>query len=106
MLQYGYFAHTSSITGLAFNELAKTFGWNSNTFGENIWMTGMSISGANASKEIAAFKANITAQSIFTAWVNSPGHKANILNASYNKIGVGIAFSNTGKAYATQAFSN
>ena len=48
----------------------------------------------------------MTAENIFTAWMNSPGHKANILNINFNKIGVGVAFSVTGKVYATQEFSN
>ena len=30
-----------------------------------------------------------TPESVVTAWMNSPGHKANILNANYTHIGVG-----------------
>ncbi|OHD58505.1 MAG: hypothetical protein A2014_01575 [Spirochaetes bacterium GWF1_49_6] len=31
------------------------------------------------------------AKNLMTAWMNSPGHKANILNTKYSHIGVGIA---------------
>jgi len=32
-----------------------------------------------------------TPQSVMTAWMNSPGHRANILNCSFKEIGVGYA---------------
>ena len=31
-----------------------------------------------------------TASSVMTAWMNSSGHRANILNTSFNKLGVGL----------------
>src|SRR5690606_34874573 len=30
-----------------------------------------------------------TAQSVFNAWKNSPGHNANMLNGNFTKIGIG-----------------
>ena len=106
MLQHEYFAHVSKVTGLAPFDLAKTFGWNSNSFGENIWYMAMDIPNDNRSAALAFFKADMTAKNIVTDWMNSPGHRANILNDTYNRIGVGVAFSTTGKVYATQSFSN
>ena len=107
MLQYGYFAHVSKVTGIAPFDLAKTFGWKSNSFGENIWYMAMDIpNDDNRSAALAFFKANMTAKKIVTDWMNSAGHRANILNDTYNRIGVGVAFSTTGKVYATQSFSN
>ena len=44
--------------------------------------------------------------SVMTAWMNSPGHRANILNANYTQIGVGIAFDGSGEPYYTQEFGN
>jgi uncharacterized protein YkwD len=38
-------------------------------------------------------------------WMQSPGHKANILNTDYTKIGVGLATSKSGKMYWTQVFA-
>ena len=32
-----------------------------------------------------------TAASVMNAWMNSPGHKANILSKNFTEIGVGIA---------------
>ncbi|WP_025619679.1 CAP domain-containing protein, partial [Salinispora cortesiana] len=40
---------------------------------------------------------------VMKAWMNSPGHKANILNCSFTEIGVGIASSNG--PYWTQVFA-
>lgn len=44
------------------------------------------------------------ASSTFQQWMNSPGHKANMLSASYRSIGIGC-FSQGGVTYWTQAFS-
>ena len=44
------------------------------------------------------------AQDVVTSWMNSPGHRANILEPAYDRIGVGVAFSEDGKMYATQNF--
>lgn len=41
---------------------------------------------------------------VMTAWLNSPGHRANILNASFKQIGVGIAYDNLGEPYYAQVF--
>jgi uncharacterized protein YkwD len=38
------------------------------------------------------------------SWMNSSGHRANILNASYNKIGVSAYRSSNGSIYWTQQF--
>jgi uncharacterized protein YkwD len=38
------------------------------------------------------------------AWMNSPGHRANILNARYTQIGVGVVMSSRNEPYGTQQF--
>lgn len=38
-------------------------------------------------------------------WMQSPGHKANILNADYREIGVGLVRSSEGRPYYTQVFA-
>ena len=38
------------------------------------------------------------------SWMNSSGHRANILNSTYNQIGVGVAKENDGNTYWTQMF--
>jgi uncharacterized protein YkwD len=41
---------------------------------------------------------------VMTAWMNSPGHRANILNPKYSEIGVGVVMSSNGQPYYTQHF--
>ncbi len=65
-----YFAHTSPIYGTPF-EMIKAFGLSYRTAGENIAM------------------GYVTPSSVVAGWMNSAGHRANILNGSYTKIGVG-----------------
>jgi uncharacterized protein YkwD len=45
-----------------------------------------------------------TPADVMTAWMNSPGHKANILNCTYTQIGVGYALNKAGSPYWTQDF--
>jgi uncharacterized protein YkwD len=47
-----------------------------------------------------------TAAAVMTGWMNSPGHKANILNCGYEEIGVGLAKSSSGTPYWTQNFAS
>ncbi len=96
MLQNNYFSHTSPFTGFAAHQLVNAFGYKWTTTGENIWM--MSFSGN--------YKTKITAEKIFNDWMNSSGHKANILNKNFGRIGVGVTYSSSGKCHSTQVFSN
>lgn len=95
MLQYNYFSHVSAVSGKDPFKLVTSFGYSYSACGENIQMSeGMS-------------KANVTADYIFTNWMNSPGHKANILNSNFKQMGIGVVFSTSGnKAYESQMFSN
>jgi uncharacterized protein YkwD len=45
-----------------------------------------------------------TPADVMTAWMNSAGHKANILNCTYTQLGVGYAVSKSGSSYWTQDF--
>lgn len=65
-----YFAHNSPIYGTPF-EMMKSFGVTYKTAGENI--------AGNSSLEGAV-----------NAWMNSKGHRENILNSAYNLTGIGI----------------
>lgn len=80
MVNNNYFSHTSPTYGSPFDML-KSFKVSYNTAGENI--------AGNSSNSAAV-----------TAWMNSSGHKANILNGSFNYTGIGVVSSNTyGKVY-------
>ena len=70
MKDNNYFSHTSPIYGSPFT-MMKNFG----------------ISYRSAAENIA--KGQKTPQAVVNAWMNSSGHRANILNKSYKKIGVG-----------------
>lgn len=85
MANKGYFSHTSPTYGSPFN-MMENFGIRFSAAGENI-----------------AYGQQ-TAASVMTAWMNSPGHKANILNPSYTQIGVGLAANSRGVKYWTQMF--
>jgi uncharacterized protein YkwD len=45
-----------------------------------------------------------TPQAVVTAWLNSAGHRTNMLNCTYKAIGVGVAFKSDGTPYWTQEF--
>ncbi|WP_238016761.1 CAP domain-containing protein [Dactylosporangium sp. AC04546] len=45
-----------------------------------------------------------TPQDVVNAWINSPGHRANILNCSSVAVGVGVAYKTNGTPYWTQDF--
>ncbi|WP_250007902.1 CAP domain-containing protein [Actinoplanes sp. M2I2] len=47
-----------------------------------------------------------TPADVMDGWMNSPGHKANILNCGYKHIGVGLAKSGKGTQYWTQNFAS
>ena len=44
------------------------------------------------------------AQSTVQGWMESPGHRSNILNPSFDREGIGVAIANSGKVYITQDF--
>ena len=80
MVDNNYFSHNSPTYGSPFDML-KSFKISYKTAGENI--------AGNSSNSAAV-----------TAWMNSSGHKANILNSAFNYTGIGVVKSNKyGKVY-------
>ena len=80
MVNNNYFSHTSPTYGSPFDML-KSYKISYKTAGENI--------AGNSSNSAAV-----------TAWMNSSGHKANILNSSFNYTGIGVVKgSQYGKIY-------
>jgi uncharacterized protein YkwD len=59
--------------------------------------------GARGAGENIAYGATSPEQ-FMTMWMNSPGHRANILRASFTHLGVGLATGAGGRWYATQDF--
>lgn len=71
-------------------EMSKTkiLSHNSNTYGNPFQMlTSFGITYKSAGENIAYGQKN--PQQVMNSWMNSSGHKANILNANYTHIGVG-----------------
>lgn len=85
MIKTGYFSHNSPIYGSPY-KMMKSFDIEFTTAGENI----------------AYGQRN--AQDVMTAWMNSPGHRANILSRNYTHIGVGVMKKDDGTLYFTQMF--
>lgn len=77
-----YFSHTSPTYGSPF-QMMKSFGITYRSAGENI------------------ARGQRTPQEVVNAWMNSSGHRANILNSSFTHIGVGYVASGH---YWTQMF--
>ena len=70
MINKGYFSHTSPTYGSPFDMMKK--------YGVQYRYAGENLAGAP------------TVQSAHNNLMNSSGHRANILNASYTKVGIGV----------------
>lgn len=69
--------------------------------------TAFSMEGSTSFAEnIYMVSANTTAADVEAAWMNSAGHRANILNAEYLYIGIGIYQASNGYWYFVQDFTN
>lgn len=80
------------------------FSHNSPTYGSPFdMMQQFNITYRAAGENIAA--GYTTPESVMTGWMNSPGHKANILNKSFTEMGIGIYKGDRGyKNYWAQMF--
>ncbi|CAG9619946.1 SafA/ExsA family spore coat assembly protein [Sutcliffiella rhizosphaerae] len=85
MIDKRYFSHTSPTYGSPF-DMMKNFGISYRSAGENI---------AAGQK---------TPQEVMNAWMNSEGHRKNILSSQYTEIGVGYAKGGQYGHYWTQMF--
>jgi len=85
MIDKNYFAHMSPTYGSPFT-MMQNFGLRFSAAAENI-----------------AYGQR-TASEVMNSWMNSPGHRANILNRSFTHIGVGAAKASNGTLYWTQMF--
>jgi uncharacterized protein YkwD len=45
-----------------------------------------------------------SAEDVMEGWMTSAGHRANILNAGFREIGVGVRYNNRGEPYYCQVF--
>ena len=86
MVDNRYFSHTSPTYGTPF-QMIRSFGLSYRSAGENI-AYGQS-----------------SPEKVMEGWMNSSGHRANILNSSYTSIGVGCYQGAGGTLYWTQLFT-
>ena len=85
MRDKNYFSHTSPTYGSPF-DMMKSFGIKYRAAGENI------------------AKGYRTPESVMDGWMNSPGHKANIMSPDFTEIGVGYVTDSRGTGYWVQMF--
>ena len=86
MAKKNYFSHTSPTYGTPF-EMLQQFGISYSSAGENI---------AAGQK---------TADDVMQSWLNSSGHRANILSSKYTELGVGYYKGGSYGVYCTQLFT-
>jgi uncharacterized protein YkwD len=79
MVAQGFFAHESPDGGTLVQRLTAV-GY---LGGDDAWVVGENIGWGQASLA--------TARSMVTAWMNSPGHRENLLSADYTQVGLGLA---------------
>lgn len=85
-----YFSH-EDLNGNLITTQMKKDGVSYNAWGENIAYIGGNVS------------ADALAEQFMTNWMNSSGHRANILSTNFSSIGVGV-YKIGNKVYATQEF--
>jgi uncharacterized protein YkwD len=84
--QMGQMSHTGSDGSDAGIRISRT-GLSFGTWGENV-AAGYGSAG-----------------SVVEGWMNSPGHRANILNAAFTQIGVAVAYGADGTPYWTMVLA-
>jgi uncharacterized YkwD family protein len=84
MINRGYFSHYSPEGKSPFDRM-KQAGISYTTAGENLAQ-------------------NTSVAAAETAFMNSSGHRANILNSSYTEVGIGVVHSSDGSVYVVQEF--
>lgn len=109
MVENDFFDHTN-LKGQDPTDRANTVGYSCHkdygdyyTYGiaENIAETPIysNVEGCGSTTSL-----NSLASCIVEGWMNSPGHRKNILTSEYDKEGIGIAYSSTDEAYTTENF--
>jgi uncharacterized protein YkwD len=110
MREYGFFSHTSRVAGKrTVPDRTGAAGFPSGYVGENIAQTfGIAYDGERGvyvpeqnggyfsytyrGEPIPPHTYLSAAEEVVTGWMNSPGHRANILRADYTHLGVGAAY--------------
>jgi uncharacterized protein YkwD len=86
LIHYDFFAHDNPFTGTELRDRAEEFGYEFQVIGENL--------AAGQSTPAQAMR----------DWMDSPGHRANILHPDFTELGVGIRTGGTYGIYWVQEF--
>jgi uncharacterized protein YkwD len=86
MIHYDFFDHVNPVT-------RSTLGQRSTTFGYDYAVVGENLAAGQTSPEQA-----------FTDWMNSPGHRQNILDPRFTELGIGIRTGGDYGVYWVQEF--
>lgn len=82
MVEHNFFSHTSVVEGKTrMSDRLARVGYTNCTSGENILYSPVKESYAATAKYLVG-----------EVWMNSPGHRQNILKAEYTHLGAGVAF--------------
>ena len=90
MANRGFFSHNTPEGGTPDQRILAA-GYSFSWWGENIYKSAPN---------------DASAQSAFTSWVNSSGHRANMLSSNFTQIGIGRATAADGRTYWTNTFGN
>jgi uncharacterized protein YkwD len=80
MAKHNYFDH-NSLSGATFIDRIRRVGY---LAGARSWTVGENLAWGAGERA--------TPSAIVQAWMNSPGHRANILSGSFREIGLGVAY--------------
>lgn len=92
MARLNYFEHTSPTPGRETPDTRiRLAGANARKTGENLAL-------------LSPQPESVLAREVVTGWMNSPGHRANLLDPDFTHIGIGVARGPDGRYYITQNF--
>ena len=102
MAKTGRYSHTGA-KGSNPHQRATRAGFGSTATGENIWNTrGRS---GNAWKSRFRWRGDWQlGKAAVISWLNSPGHRQNLLSPQWNYSGMGVGINRRGRIYLTQVF--
>lgn len=100
----GKFSHTGGGNSAPWDR-AKRAGYPSASVSENIWQSSGRSGLAWKSKFYWRSDWKL-GQAAVISWMNSPGHRKNLLNSEWTHLGVGVSKNKRGKIYLTQNFGS
>lgn len=101
MAKNNYFSHTN-LQGQSPSDRALAAGYISSTFGENLFL--MPAGNVIGIGYVNKYDVDQIAREVVNGWMESSGHRQNILYSHYTQMGIGVA-SKGNQYYITQNFS-